>query len=60
MTALRPPVVSRAEPEIVDRVDAAGLADMTELARLAAARYGIAPDSAHAPVPADRELDLPG
>ena len=44
MTALRPPVVSRAEPEIVDRVDAAGVADMTEVARLAAARYGIPPD----------------
>ena len=44
MTALRPAVVSQAEPEIVDRVDAAGVADMTEVARLAAGRYGISPD----------------
>lgn len=44
MTALRPAVVSQAGPEIVDRVNAAGVADMTEVARLAAARYGIPPD----------------
>ena len=44
LTALRPPVVEPGRPEIVDRVDAAGVADMTEVARLAAAHYGIPPD----------------
>jgi Ser/Thr protein kinase RdoA (MazF antagonist) len=43
VTALRPAVVSQAGPEIVDRVNAAGAADMTEVARLAAGRYGISP-----------------
>jgi Ser/Thr protein kinase RdoA (MazF antagonist) len=40
---LRRAAVSRTGPEIVDRVDAPGLADMTEVARLAAGRYGISP-----------------
>jgi Ser/Thr protein kinase RdoA (MazF antagonist) len=35
--------VSRAGPEVIDSVDARGVEDMTEIARLAAGRYGISP-----------------
>jgi len=44
-------VVSRIGPEIIDGVDAAGLDDMTEVARLAASRYGISPDCRLHPYP---------
>ncbi len=33
--------MSRAGPEIIDRVDAAGLENMAAVARLAVSRYGI-------------------
>jgi Ser/Thr protein kinase RdoA (MazF antagonist) len=36
--------VSRAGPEVIDRVDAGGVADMAEVARQTAARYGLSPD----------------
>lgn len=39
-------VVSEARPGVADSVDARGVDDMTEVARLAADRYGIPPASA--------------